>query len=108
MHTLKQAVDELFVMDYDNIPGKGPLILFKKLDDGTMTLATPGHIVEFARSILQKCDKLQSFKDWVHAYLDGKGIPHHPPGVHGAEGCRIGDRMDYVFERFHHDTGRNK
>lgn len=45
----------------------------------------------------EKCEALQKFKDWVHAYLDGKGIPHHPPGVHGAEGCRIGDRMDYVF-----------
>lgn len=42
-------------------------------------------------------DALQRFKDWVHTYLDGKGIPHHPPGTHGAEGCRIGDRMDFVF-----------
>lgn len=50
MHTLKQAVDDLFVMDYDNIPGKGPLMLFRKLDDGTMTLATPAHIVEFVES----------------------------------------------------------
>lgn len=41
----------------------------------------------------------QAFKDWVHAYLDGKGVPHHPPGTHGAAGCRIGDRMDWVFER---------
>lgn len=44
-------------------------------------------------------DKLQRFKDWVHAYLDAKGIPHHPLGTHGAEGCRIGDRMDYVFAK---------
>lgn len=43
--------------------------------------------------------KLQRFKDWVHAYLDTKGVPHHPPGPHGAEGCRIGDRMDWVFAR---------
>lgn len=47
MDTIKQAVNDLFVMDYDNIPGKGPLMLFRKLDDGTMTLATPEHIVEF-------------------------------------------------------------
>lgn len=45
-------------------------------------------------------DKLQAFKDWVHAYLDGKGVPFHPPGTHGAEGCRIGDRMDWVFAQF--------
>lgn len=42
-------------------------------------------------------DKLQAFKNWTHSFLDGKGIPHHPPGTHGAAGCRIGDRMDYVF-----------
>ena len=42
-------------------------------------------------------DKLQVFKTWVHNYLDGHGVPHHPPGVHGAEGCRIGDRMDWLM-----------
>jgi uncharacterized small protein (DUF1192 family) len=42
-------------------------------------------------------EKLQAFKDWVHNYLDGKGIPENPGGPHSAEGCRIGDRMDYVF-----------
>jgi hypothetical protein len=44
-------------------------------------------------------DKLQAFKDWVHAYLDAQGVPHHPPGTHGAEGCRIGDRMDWLMAR---------
>ncbi len=44
-------------------------------------------------------DKLQRFKDWVHNYLDTHGVPHHPPGTHGAEGCRIGDRMDWLMER---------
>lgn len=44
-------------------------------------------------------DKLQAFKDWVHAYLDGQGVPHHPSGTHGAAGCRIGDRMDWLMER---------
>ena len=42
-------------------------------------------------------DKLARFKDWVHAYLDGKGIPTHPDGPHSKCGCRIGDRMDLVF-----------
>jgi hypothetical protein len=44
-------------------------------------------------------DKLQRFKSWCHDYLDGKGVPHHPPGTHGAEGCRIGDRLDWVWAR---------
>lgn len=45
----------------------------------------------------EAAEKLQRFKDWVHAFLDGKGVPHHPPGTHGAAGCRIGDRMDWVW-----------
>lgn len=44
-------------------------------------------------------DKLHAFKAWVHEYLDGQGVPHHPPGTHGAEGCRVGDRMDWLMER---------
>jgi len=46
-----------------------------------------------------KVAKLQRFKDWVHQYLDDRGVPHHPPGTHGAEGCRIGDRMDWLMAR---------
>jgi hypothetical protein len=47
----------------------------------------------------EKVAKLQAFKDWVHKYLDDHGAPHHPPGPHGAEGCRIGDRMDWLMAR---------
>jgi hypothetical protein len=46
-----------------------------------------------------KIAKLQAFKDWVHKYLDDHGVPHHPPGTHGAEGCRIGDRMDWLMNQ---------
>lgn len=55
--------------------------------------------IDDPQAFRDKCDALQKFKDWVHAYLDAHGVPHHPPGVHGAEGCRIGDRMDYVFAK---------
>lgn len=51
-------------------------------------------------------DKLQAFKDWVHTYLDAHGVPHHPPGIHGAEGCRIGDRMDWLMERLRRAEAR--
>lgn len=44
-------------------------------------------------------DKLQAFKNWVHGYLDSHEVPHHPPGTHGAEGCRIGDRMDWLMQQ---------
>ncbi len=44
-------------------------------------------------------DALARFKTWVHAYLDAQDVPHHPPGPHGAEGCRIGDRLDWLLGR---------
>lgn len=47
----------------------------------------------------QKAESLQAFKDWVHKYLDDHGVPYHPPGPHGAEGCRIGDRMDWLMAK---------
>lgn len=43
-------------------------------------------------------DALKSFKTYVHEYLDGKGVPTNPEGVHGQNGCRIGDRLDWLFE----------
>ena len=42
---------------------------------------------------------LKAFKEGVHKYLDDHGVPHHPPGTHGAAGCRIGDRMDWLMAR---------
>lgn len=43
--------------------------------------------------------ELEAFKAWVHQYLDEHKVPHHPPGVHGASGCRIGDRMDWLMQK---------
>ena len=54
--------------------------------------------IDFIRHQQAEIDKLQRFKTWVHEYLDSHGVPHHPPGTHGAAGCRIGDRMDWVWE----------
>ncbi len=61
-----------------------------------------GHLETYAQlrgEALIEVEVLQAFKSWVHAYLDDKGIPTHPDGPHSAEGCRIGDRLDLVFER---------
>lgn len=80
-------------VDDDNLVGAvGPNI----------TVADPnhnytGHAVN--QIVANATAKLQRFKDWVHKYLDDHGVPHHPPGTHGAEGCRIGDRMDWLMER---------
>lgn len=61
-----------------------------------------GIVARFAnlcRSRAAEVERLQAYKDWTHAYLDAVGVPHHPPGPHGAEGCRIGDRMDWLMTR---------
>jgi hypothetical protein len=42
-------------------------------------------------------DKLQAFKDYVHARLDAAGVSADPESPHKAEGCRIGGRLDEVF-----------
>lgn len=44
-------------------------------------------------------DKLQRFKDYVHARLDAAGVPVDPESSYKAEGCRIGGRLDWVLER---------
>jgi hypothetical protein len=44
-------------------------------------------------------DKLQAFKDYVHKRLDDAGIEKNPIGEHSKAGCRIGDRLDLVFDR---------
>jgi hypothetical protein len=54
-------------------------------------------IREHIDALTAERDKLQAYKAWTHSYLDQHGVPHHPPGTHGAEGCRIGDRMDWLM-----------
>jgi hypothetical protein len=43
-----------------------------------------------------KIQKLQDFKDFVHNTLDKMDVPSDPSGPHSKEGCRIGDRLEYV------------
>lgn len=50
-------------------------------------------------SLAARVDDLQRFKDWVHNCLTEHGVPEHPGGPHTAAGCRIGDRLDWVFAR---------
>lgn len=53
-----------FKMDWDNIPGKGTLMLFKDNEDGTLSLATPDDVrkaIAEATKILQaEIESLQS------------------------------------------------
>lgn len=49
-------------------------------------------------SINGEIQKLQAFKDYVHGRLDEAEIPTNPDGPHSEKGCRIGDRLDVVFD----------
>lgn len=49
-------------------------------------------------------NKLREFKAYVHKRLDAMGVPHHPEGPHGKEGCRVGDRLDWVASRLQSDA----
>jgi hypothetical protein len=79
-----------------NTNAAGDTKLDTALDTALAFSMAENSTVSDARIYVQK---LQRFKDWVHAYLDAQGVPHHPPGTHGAEGCRIGDRMDWLMDR---------
>ena len=42
----------------------------------------------------------EAFKAWVHAWLDGAGVPHDPEPEHTAQhGCRISGRMRFLLSR---------
>lgn len=47
--------------------------------------------------VVERADKLQAFKDYVHKRLDDAGIPENPGGEHSKHGCRIGDRLDIAL-----------
>lgn len=48
----------------------------------------------------QKLAAAQEFKRFVHAYLDQHGVPHGDPNnQHQIEGCRIGARLDLMFQQ---------
>lgn len=69
-------------------------------DEAVATLiASHQALLDENRSLQVLAAKLQAFKDWVHAYLDAHGVPKEfPDGSHSKEGCRIGDRMDWVVK----------
>ncbi len=64
-------------------------------------------LIVVAKKLEEELAKLQAFKNWTHDYLDKHGVPHHPAGTHGAAGCRIGDRMDWLMKRMpNHEQGQ--
>jgi hypothetical protein len=49
----------------------------------------------------ERIEKLQAFKDYTHDRLTEAGVPERPtmPANHTAAGCRIGDRLDWLFSQ---------
>lgn len=77
----------------------GTYILGNRYSEGRIMLsAIETLLTELSRQAAER-DNLQAFKDFVHDYYTAHGVPHHPPGTHGEHGCRIGDRMDWVWEQ---------
>jgi hypothetical protein len=102
----------------DVIPGtKPPIFRWKQTVDtpvGRRTVEQEGRVppsmeaavmqvialAEAAADIDGQRAKLQAFKDWVHDYLDAQGVPtNFPDGPHTKEGCRVGDRLDWLVEQ---------
>jgi hypothetical protein len=48
---------------------------------------------------LERAERAEAFKRFVHQYLDQNGVPDNPGGIHGVNGCRIGDRLDWILFR---------
>lgn len=47
----------------------------------------------------EQVTKLQAFKDFTHEWLTKVGVPVNPPGRHTDAGCRIGQRLVWLFRR---------
>ena len=49
--------------------------------------------------LIDKVEKLQAFKDYVHDRLDKMGIEKDPESEHKEAGCRIGGRLDILQQQ---------
>ncbi len=68
----------------------------------------PPSVEEAVVELVKSTGRLQAFKDWVHAYLDDKGVPKElPDGLHTKEGYRIGDRLDWLVKALTHSSAED-
>lgn len=86
----------------DMIDGKGHR---SDMIDGEGLLAVKiTQLQQEAFRLKKERDRLQAFKDYVHTRLDVFGVPIEPPNnevlMHQREGCRIGDRLDWLITRY--------
>lgn len=55
-------------------------------------------LIDEIKGFVAENGALKAFKTWVHAWLDNHGVPKQfPDGPHTKEGCRIGDRLDWLW-----------
>jgi hypothetical protein len=75
-----------------------------------MTYLSPEEEVKALRlswdRLKEASEKLAAFKDFVHKTLDDAGVPADPPGPHRDAGCRIGQRLAWVFAERESRTDR--
>lgn len=57
-----------FLMDYDNIPGKGPLMLFRENGDGTRSLAT---VEDVEKAVQEAMEPLVEALEFMARYFRG-------------------------------------
>jgi hypothetical protein len=69
------------------------------------TIPVPTPEADRIRELEAQVEALERFKKFVHAYLDGVYVPHHPPGPHGRDGCRVGDRLHWLMTRLYAAEG---
>jgi hypothetical protein len=66
--------------------------ILRNCDEGNLLLAR-------FRVQVERAEKAEKFKAYVHRRLDEAGVPADPDSPHKAEGCRIGGRLDIVLSR---------
>lgn len=93
----KKVIEQIKVVKYFGKGEKEPTVIDNPSASELTTVAKA--ICPEYQKVEDERDKLQAFKDYVHKRLDDAGIEKNPIGEHSKAGCRIGDRLDLVFDR---------
>lgn len=69
----------------------------ESLASGCRVVMTGAQVRELT-AVRAERDALLRFKRFVHGYLTQREVPEDPPGKHRDEGCRVGQRLQYVCD----------
>lgn len=88
---------------YRNIAVDGrEVATFCNEDDATLFADALSTIQKFGlmpSELIDKVEKLQAFKDYVHDRLDKMDVEKDPESIHKEAGCRIGGRLDILQQQ---------